>query len=174
MSWKPVPKPSKDESAALRELEGKARFLVDENLGQSIVEDIRQLGLNVRGVAEVGLSGHPDENVFAFARRENRILLTKDRGFLNERRYPLRQTSGVVILPDAPIDGDVFLDALATAILIVRRFRKAYSQTKLVVNEDDTVVIICRNLDTGAIEKDRYLRSKHGEVLYWDENADGV
>jgi hypothetical protein len=45
--------------------------------------------LSVKTAQEARLIGHPDENHLAHARRNRMILLTCDRDFLNERRFPL-------------------------------------------------------------------------------------
>ena len=60
----------------LRTLEKKTRFLVDENVHTEVVRFLRAHGWNVKSVDDVALRGHSDEDVLAFAHREDRILLT--------------------------------------------------------------------------------------------------
>jgi hypothetical protein len=82
MSWKPVPESTEADLADFaRQEKRKARLLVDESLGIGTTEFLRGLGWNVKDVSEVGLSGHPDENVFNFAYKDDRILLTHDEDF---------------------------------------------------------------------------------------------
>jgi predicted nuclease of predicted toxin-antitoxin system len=50
---------------------------------------VREVGLNIVTAQEAGKRGHPDENQLAEARRQGRILLSCDRDFLNDRRFPL-------------------------------------------------------------------------------------
>ena len=89
------------------------RFLADENFPLASVWRLREAGHDALAAAEI-MPGSKDENVLAFATRDNRILLTFDRdcGELIYRKgkpAPL----GVVYLRFAPADpnqpGDVVL-----------------------------------------------------------------
>ena len=63
----------------------KARLLVDESLGIGTTIFLRSLGWNTKDVSEVGLRGHPDENVFNYAYKHDLMLLTHDEDFLDDR-----------------------------------------------------------------------------------------
>jgi predicted nuclease of predicted toxin-antitoxin system len=67
----------------------KARFYADENFPAKAVQVLRAMGAKVRTAQEVGLTRHPDENHIAYARRKGMILVTCDRDFLDEKRFPL-------------------------------------------------------------------------------------
>ena len=55
------------------------RLLVDEDtLAKVLVGQLRQAGHEVLTVHEAGLTGEPDERVLEHARRENRLLLTRN------------------------------------------------------------------------------------------------
>jgi hypothetical protein len=58
-----------------------ARFYSNENFPLPVVERLRQLGHDVLTIQETGKAGQaiPDEEVIAFATRENRGLLTLNR-----------------------------------------------------------------------------------------------
>jgi len=100
MPWKRL-ELTEDDRYALRTLEKKTRSLVDENVHAEVVRFLRAHGWNVKNVDDGALRGHCDEDVLAFAHREDRILLTHDRGFLNDRQFPPNRNPGVVILPGA-------------------------------------------------------------------------
>ena len=90
MPWKKVDLPAQREiDAYVRQFKKKARFLVDESLGSEAAKVIRELGWNVKYVDEVALVGHSDEDVFAFAWSDDRILLTHDRDFWMTGLSPL-------------------------------------------------------------------------------------
>ena len=56
MVWKPVDKPSKEEMAVfLKDHRKIARFLVDESVGIEVASQMKELGLNVKYVDDVGL-----------------------------------------------------------------------------------------------------------------------
>jgi len=87
----------------MREIEsritGRGKFLVDESLGVGVARVMRDLGYNVKFVPDIGLGGRSDEDVFAFAWDEKRILLTHDQDFLNDRAFPFNRNPGTPIPP---------------------------------------------------------------------------
>jgi Domain of unknown function (DUF5615) len=68
----------------------KPRYLIDENLGEGTAQLLQTWGCNVKGVWELSLTGHPDENVWRVAQKDKRVLLTHDDDFLDNRQFPLK------------------------------------------------------------------------------------
>ncbi len=106
MAWVNIEKPAKTEMPAEREkreiLENvrrraKARFYADENFPGVAVGILRQLGADVSIVREAGCTGHPDENHAASALRLGRVLITCDRDYLDERKFPLLRCPAIVV-----------------------------------------------------------------------------
>ena len=56
-------------------------LLTDENISQLVVNHLRELGYDVRTVAELGKAGqsYPDDHVLQDAAAEQRVLVTHDR-----------------------------------------------------------------------------------------------
>jgi len=168
MPWKAIPELSKEEKRQVDDaFAKKARFLIDENLDGVTTEAIEASGWNVKGVAELGLSGHSDEDIFAYAWRKDRILITNDRDFLDEGRFPEHRNPGIIILPDVPLESDAFLDALDLALSIIGPYRKAYRKSKIIVNKNRESSLILRNHATGKIEKQRFKYDEHGTCYKW-------
>ncbi len=67
----------------------KPRSYADENLPSIATTILRRRGADVSTVQESRRQGHPDENHATEALRLGRVLLTWDRDFLDERRFPL-------------------------------------------------------------------------------------
>lgn len=67
----------------------KPRFYADEDFPQNAVLLLRQMGARVSTVHETRTRGHPDENHAAYALRNGLVLVTCDRDYLNNRRFPL-------------------------------------------------------------------------------------
>jgi predicted nuclease of predicted toxin-antitoxin system len=67
----------------------KARFYADENFPRQAVTLLREIGGRVQTAQDAGLAGHPDESHAAYALKRGLVLLTCDRDFLDERRFPL-------------------------------------------------------------------------------------
>jgi predicted nuclease of predicted toxin-antitoxin system len=85
----PPKKKEADEVLKYVARKAKVRFFADENFPMRAVEILRAMGAKVLTVQEAGTRRHPDENHAAFALREGLILLTCDRDFLDNRRFPL-------------------------------------------------------------------------------------
>lgn len=118
-----------------RRFRRKARFLVDENMGQPVAQVLRSYGYSAEFVGEVGLSGRDDDEVFAYAWRKRRIILTHDRDFLDDRRFPFTRNPGVVVLPGATGDGTLE-PALADLIRLFAPYGDANFGCKIEVTQD--------------------------------------
>ncbi len=145
----------------------KVRFLVDESLGVEVAKTLRDLGWNVEFVGEIGLAGHSDEDVFARAWAENRILLTHDHDFLDDRRFPPHRNPGLVVLPGGSGDEQGLLRALAGLVAIVAPFREGYWHNKVIASADGTWTFIRRNAQTGAMERTRIRTGRRGKTEIW-------
>ena len=60
-----------------------------------------------------GKGAHDDLSIWEEARRQGRVLLTMDRGFWNDRRFPLQKCPGVIFLDVSPDKAERAVDALA-------------------------------------------------------------
>jgi predicted nuclease of predicted toxin-antitoxin system len=67
----------------------KPRFYADENFPAQAVALLRWMGARVATTKEANQSGHPDENHAAYALRKGLVLITCDRDFLDDKRFPL-------------------------------------------------------------------------------------
>lgn len=78
------------------------KFLVDENMPRSLLKELVALNFDAEDVRDVGLLGHPDEEVFEFATASDAIIITRDHGFTYIRNWPADFTAGVIFvnLPD--------------------------------------------------------------------------
>lgn len=74
------------------------KLKVDENIGRSGIEFLRQQGHDTMGVHEQGLGGKPDNVVFAVCAGEGRTLITLDRDFGQVTRFPPERSAGIVVL----------------------------------------------------------------------------
>jgi hypothetical protein len=91
------------------------KIKVDENIGRSGVNLLRQAGHDVMTVPEQELSGSADDAVLRACVSERRTLVTLDRDFGQIPRFPPRRSAGIVILE---------LGAPATIALLQSRLRE--------------------------------------------------
>lgn len=119
-----------------RKFESKARFLIDESVGMEAARLIRNRGWNVCYVDDVGLSDRSDEEVFAFAWKEQRILLTYDFDFLDDSRFPFDLNPGLVVLPRTTDSRRGLPDAINGVLALIGPYFKAYRGYKIRITED--------------------------------------
>jgi len=169
MAWKTLADPPPDWQQTVREK--KARFLVDESLGVGVADLLRGAGWNAVFAGDLGLLGHADEDIFAAAKREDRILLTHDRDFLSDRAFPPHLNPGIVVLPGGEGQEATLIRALGAVVSVVGRFRESWRGTKVVVCEDETWLVSSRS-DDGRIHQSKYRFPKHGQVEIWEDVDD--
>jgi predicted nuclease of predicted toxin-antitoxin system len=93
----PATKKEIEQVIEYRRRNAKARFYADENFPAQATQIVRANGYNLLTAQEASMRGHPDENHAAFALKYKRILLTCDRDFLDERRFPLILCPALVV-----------------------------------------------------------------------------
>jgi hypothetical protein len=74
------------------------KLKVDENIGRSGIEFLRQRGHDAIGVHDQGLGGKSDRIVFDVCVAESRTLITLDRDFGQVPRFPPERSAGIVVL----------------------------------------------------------------------------
>lgn len=135
---KKIPRLTKAEARATdRLLKKKARILVDENIGK-LAEILRELGWNAVSAQEAGIQGHPDEDIFAYAWRQKRLLITSDADFLDDWRFPFHRCAGVIVLPSPGKNFDAFAEALGSALPVIGRYYGAFDREKVLFRSDGT------------------------------------
>lgn len=78
------------------------RFLIDEDMPRSTANALRDAGYAVEDVRDVGLRGHSDAEVFAYAQRTAAVLVSCDKGFANMLAFPAGSHAGIIVarIPD--------------------------------------------------------------------------
>ena len=74
------------------------RFLVDEDVPRSTARVLRSAGHEAEDVRDVGLRGHSDAEVFAYAQAQAAVLISCDKGFTNLLRFPVGSHAGIVVI----------------------------------------------------------------------------
>lgn len=73
------------------------KFKIDENLPTELIIELQKLGHEADTAFHEGLTGATDPVLIEAASKENRILLTLDKGLANLEQYPAERYSGVVL-----------------------------------------------------------------------------
>lgn len=74
------------------------RFLLDENISQTVSRGLRDAGHDVLRVLDTAYRSQPDEDVIKFASRDKRIIITHDKDFGNLLRFPVAAHIGVILV----------------------------------------------------------------------------
>jgi predicted nuclease of predicted toxin-antitoxin system len=130
---------------------------------------IRSAGWNAIHAQECGLKGHPDENVFAYAKREDRIIITHDPDFLDDRRFPPQQNPGIIVVPGGHGDERSLSAALDAILRIVGDSRDLWTTTKIRITPDGTWTLLTFDRDVGQLERQRYRFERGRPVEYWED-----
>ena len=95
------------------------KLKVDENIGRSGIEFLRQRGHDTLGVHEQGLGGKADPLIFDVCVAEARTLVTLDRDFGQVPRFPPERSTGIVVLDlGGPASLPLLLDRLRTFLAL--------------------------------------------------------
>lgn len=159
---------SKAEAAKIRKnISGRSKFLVDESLGPEVANIINDLGWNSVFVTDAGLKGRSDEDIFAFAWKEKRILLTHDHDFLDDRRFPYHRNPGVVVMPGGDGKGESLVRAIAQVINLLGNYRYLFPNAKIEISKDGTWNIKEFKKVQGHLMNRRLRLGKNGRVWEW-------
>ncbi len=82
------------------------RFLADQDVYRASVDFLRALGHDVLCVRDVGMARASDEEILNRAHDDQRLLITRDKGFGALVFLLHRQHSGVILLRMSPLTVD--------------------------------------------------------------------
>ena len=164
--WKKI-----DDSYAnlVEPFEKRVRFLIDENIEPETIAFLKKRRANTKSVKEFGYQCRSDGDIYKLAYREKRMLLTQDDGYLDNRKFPIDQTSGILIITGCSgyQDMNAILEALLTSIV---PFGETWNQSKMRIIPD-TMTVTRRNITTGKTEENYFTLSSKGEWMVWVDEA---
>ena len=82
----------------------------DQCIHRDLIKAMREGGLQVIHTSEINFQTSPDEDVFQYALKHRRILLSFDKDFGNVTRFPIRHAFGVVLVYIAEMDKDKIVE----------------------------------------------------------------
>lgn len=165
MPWKKLDLPTADEMRGMDEAyRGKARFLVDESMGAAIAKYLDEKGYNTKYVGDEGLEGRSDEDVFAFAWKSERIIVTHDPDFLDDRRFPPHRNPGIVLVRPGSSGRDDYglLVCIYKATLLADN-AQWFRRKKLDFSSKDLLTI------TSPGTRVKYLWERNRDPMIWED-----
>jgi hypothetical protein len=112
------------------------------------------------------LVGRDDQAVFAYAWKHQRILLTHDDDFWNDRLFPEHRNPGLVILPGATGDQTDMVRGLVWMMLLMDREPQTWLRVKVRITRDGDVFIKRRRMQTGTLSIRHYRFTGQGAIEF--------
>jgi len=138
----------------------KWRIYADNNVEKEVIDHLRSSNIDVLWIAE-----HPqlkreqnDEYHYAKARELQRYLLTRDLDFWNDRRFPLKDSPGVIILTSKNIEASK--DLLVLLRKLIDDYnpldRPLYIDGLKIKLDTEGLMIKCIDRDTQTVSVERW------------------
>ena len=150
-----------------RRRKAKARFYADENFPTLAVAVLRRLGAKVVTAQEVGNRKHPDENHAAYALKRGYILLTCDRDYLDENRFPLIHCPAICVFDFGSSCRPEEIQQAYTCLRRVLHSPQFFDKWTKIDAKRDSWTECSRHLD-GTTSRSRY-RVYRGSFQEWVE-----
>lgn len=147
----------------------QTNFLFDENVQTNVVRAIRTYGMRVDTVRELGYRRRSDQEVLALAWKRKQMLVTYDRDFWDDERFPFGSCAGILQLPDIGKNLNFFWLILTGPIRLFSRGHDLWFNTKIRVGEGGRITVKTWERDPGKIVTSRYWMQPRGKLLVWDE-----
>lgn len=74
------------------------KIFVDESVSYGVVSYLRSVGYEVTAITEDPTSGLTDPEVFAIAKEQKAVLITRDHHFTNNFRFSPEETSCIIFI----------------------------------------------------------------------------
>ncbi|MDY6789132.1 MAG: DUF5615 family PIN-like protein [Candidatus Nanohaloarchaea archaeon] len=58
------------------------KFLADEHIDRPSVESLKKKGIDIEIVQDIGKKGSPDREILKYAKRQDRVIISRDADFL--------------------------------------------------------------------------------------------
>lgn len=154
MAWQRVEPVSGALAEKAAPIKGKARFRLDESVDPIVGEVLADHGYHV--VYSQELRGHPDEDYLAASWRDSEILISHDKGFLDEQRHPPNRNPGIIVIEGAGGNEQQLIEALRTIIWLIGPYAKAYRGSSTYVSKGGEVTIRSYHSDVARRVSTRY------------------
>jgi len=167
MSWETIKIEKREVQAFEQQFRRNAKFYADEDMDSVVIEIMRDLDLNTVTAKEAGLLGRDDAAHLAYAKRQDRILVTRDHDYLDDRKHPPNRCPGVVVLDIHPLTRESLTDALYLLRSVVRPYRQIWTGAKVLIGKESQITVWDRSHATGRRRKTRYRLVKGRQAQEW-------
>jgi hypothetical protein len=173
-NWRPLAEryTKSDSKKALSEFRRLPRtsFLFDENVQTNVIRAIRAYGMRIDTVRELGYRHRSDQEILALAWKRKQMLVTYDRDFWDDDRFPFGPCAGVLQLPDIGKNLNFFWNILTGPVRLFSRGHDLWFNTKIRVGEGGRITVKTWERDLGRVVTSQYwMQSPRGKLLVWND-----
>ena len=147
----------------------RTRFIVDENIPLDLITVLKEKGYDAKSIDDFGLRGRDDKEVYNIACKENRVLITQDKDFLNDSLFPMHNCPGVAVFPAYYESPNAFVTAFGHLLMVHGKSGELWNKQKIIFPGDETVSIRYINSNTGGIGVIRFKFPKNGIPMVWND-----
>lgn len=79
----------------------KLRILADQNIPQEMIEELKNARFQIITVGEMGLNGHPDENIREYAKKKQRVISLQTKIFGMNENIPFKNALALFVVKPA-------------------------------------------------------------------------
>lgn len=144
------------------------RFLIDENVPDDLTVILKKEGYDRKTIAEFRLKSRDDKVIFDLARKENLVIITQDKDFLNDRLFPIQKSLGIAVLPACSENDNAFVTAFGNLLTIHGKSHELWNDQKVHFPDDDTAIIRFQNALTGRLAIIKFKFPKNGIPMVWE------
>ena len=135
----------------------KLRLLADANFPSGLVEILRKRGIDVRTAQELRIHRFSDERILQEAGKRGLFLITLDRDFWSDERFPL-QSSGRLIFVDARDDRIANTNGFELLVVLLRSWGGGHRYGKIRSTAESVYLRFLKDAATRAVYEFKAIR----------------
>ena len=102
----------------------RLKLFIDANIPQLVIDELKGAGIPIITALEEHIEAREDKSILGWVKKSKRVLLTLDRDFWDDQKFPMQDVPGVIFVDVPPNNTDLILQAFG---LIYGTFASSYS-----------------------------------------------
>jgi len=143
----------------------RLRFYADANVPEPIVVEFRAAGLSVLSARERGYARRSDQDLCQEARQHDRVLLTMDRDFWDDKKHPLQNSPGIIFLDLPPDQFGKAVDGLARFYFLFAKYYPLDWWDNMKARVSEYGFSIRMRTWEGKVSEEEYRLAESGKLL---------
>jgi len=144
----------------------RLKIYADASVPKIIIDELRAAGIPTVSATEKGHSTLPDKKIYQQAVKQHCVLLTMDRDFWNDRKFPLQKGGRIIFVDIPPGQPNKAIDGLARFYSLFAKYYPLewWENTKARITE--TGFAIKYRTYEGKKSEIQFLLTNEGKLLW--------